>query len=523
MEKIPIMSKHKLEIKDLFDEKGELKLNIQKNQGLITFAEGVFQYVISPEDLNEDLIRHLSQLVQTTNLYHAEKIRRNSIIDDAFLKLYHPTSPSPPNRSLLEQMKDFTSLKHVTLLQWHVSVIRYLNDQFIHFMKERYPTMNDDMIESKLKRLDWNNQKIQEKKYIDYIKKHVAGEDIFKVLKYASTAEKVKLLQHSSELVTQDKLFRFLISIIFMEDEVCIQAIGSSNFDLNIKDELHGSLLHYAIENKKEAISLLLLEYIDDTHHVNALSQTPLMLAIEHMQINTIKKLLLKEVNLEGEDVWGKTVLMYLCKSKIKETSIIVPIIEHANLHCSIDSIDKKDRQTALFFAIQNNHLALVQCLLIAGADPNFCIRYPLIPIEGSINIMVSVILLLQVIAYFLNTETPRFQIVMIMSHWAILYSIYFEGCTPLVYCEKLQNMEAFKILIENGASISSGIPFHKNSLIWRLAEQYRHDNDHIRLMDLVTYIEDYVQDSSIYEHINDYNDFFERFHYNETYHPKSM
>ena len=93
MEKIPIMSKHKLEIKDLFDEKGELKLNIQKNQGLITFAEGVFQYVISPEDLNEDLIRHLSQLVQTTNLYHAEKIKHNTIIDDAFLKLYHPISP----------------------------------------------------------------------------------------------------------------------------------------------------------------------------------------------------------------------------------------------------------------------------------------------------------------------------------------------------------------------------------------------------------------------------------------------
>ena len=39
MEKIPIMSMYKLEIKDLFDENGELKLNIRKNKGLITFAE----------------------------------------------------------------------------------------------------------------------------------------------------------------------------------------------------------------------------------------------------------------------------------------------------------------------------------------------------------------------------------------------------------------------------------------------------------------------------------------------------
>ena len=67
--------------------------------------------------------------------------------------------------------------------------------------------------------------------------------------------KKIKLLQHSSELVTQDELFRFLISIIFMEDEACIKAIGSSNFDLNIKDELHGSLLHYAIENKKKLLA----------------------------------------------------------------------------------------------------------------------------------------------------------------------------------------------------------------------------------------------------------------------------
>lgn len=174
---------------------------------------------------------------------------------------------------------------------------------------------------------------------------------------------------------------------------------NSDGFNINSKDKLGLSALHYAIKSKNKCIISLLLDSNADIDIQDINGFTPLIATTEQCNYDIAKLLLARGANVNIKDIYGFTALIVAAKSgsveivelllqsqgirrQFIQDSINQSSDSESNAKYSVvpydlsneiavDAVEDVSGETALMCAASVGYLAIVDLLVRAGADLN--------------------------------------------------------------------------------------------------------------------------------------------------------
>ena len=218
--------------------------------------------------------------------------------------------------------------------------------------------------------------------------------------------------------------FDKLLQIIQTSDD-------TSDFDIsdvNINKVYNGKLLLLeAVKNNRYNIVKLLLEKGADLNRNDSYRRTALMYAIIFNNIEIVKLLLEKGANVDSD---RKTALMYAIETKNIE--IVTLLLEKG---ANVNYVDyDSDRKTALMYAIEINNIEIVKFLLEKGANVND------VDSDRKTTLMYAIV-------------TKNIEIVtLLLEKGADLNRSDSNRRTALMYAFEFNNIEIIKLLLEKGA-----------------------------------------------------------------------
>lgn len=222
-----------------------------------------------------------------------------------------------------------------------------------------------------------------------------------------------------------------IISLIYL---IITGTLGHSlGFDMTTTPALHGAAYEGDL---KELKFLLMFKDVDSRDHLN---RTPLHLAIEGEQLESVEYLLKRGADIEAVDMYSWTPLLY--SAKVGNSPILKYLLDSG----SNVGGNAKAVSSPLRMASSKGHLDAVKILLESGAEVNrsgyrgFTALY-----EASNNIEITVLLLKN--GADVNSMSDR--------HTHNDGSIDYEE-TVLHRAIFHKNVNVVKVLLENGADVT--------------------------------------------------------------------
>lgn len=205
---------------------------------------------------------------------------------------------------------------------------------------------------------------------------------------------------------TYDKLFAYMKSHDFNNVKNILLKIDNQDitFDVNVKDEYKNYLLLYAIMLNQSEILKLLLKF---------------------------------DVNIDGRDKYGRSLLIIPIEYGYNE--ILFELLEYNKFNTGVSLLDIKDKnlKTPLHYAIEIKNINLIKLLLSYNANPNFC------DINGYNSLHYAV-------------KSRREDIVkLIITYISDINSRFNTGETSLHIACNLQLYDIIDILLENNINVN--------------------------------------------------------------------
>ena len=223
-------------------------------------------------------------------------------------------------------------------------------------------------------------------------------------------------------------------------DIEAVKQLVDAGTDLNVKDKLDNTLLHYAALNgRKEIAKLLIAEGADVNAKGNQYKVTPLHFAALQSHYELAELLIAKGADVNAKAVTGDTPLDFSISGKHPKRGLIDDLLRKHGGKTGEELGASRPVDKLLFAAVSEKKVALVKHAIKRGANVNS--KYELFGLTP-----------LHMAAAYDSVEIVK----MLISNGANIESKMVKGFTPLHYAAEGNSTKVLNLLINNKANLNA-------------------------------------------------------------------
>jgi uncharacterized protein len=211
-----------------------------------------------------------------------------------------------------------------------------------------------------------------------------------------------------------------------------VRALLKERVDVNAPQADGATALHWAVHRDNLATADLLIRAGARANVANELGATPLYLACTNRNTAMVKRLLAAGANPNAALLRGQTVLMECARTG--EVGAVTALLAAG---AQVDAKESINEQTALMWAVAQQHPRVVQALIELGADVRARSR-----------------------TYPQNVQTGN------RGGGGEVTAVFRGGSTPLLFAARVGDVESAKLLLAAGANVNDSLPDGASALI---------------------------------------------------------
>ena len=223
-----------------------------------------------------------------------------------------------------------------------------------------------------------------------------------------------------------------LIEAVKTSNVESVRALLKERVDVNTPQVDGATALHWAAHRDDLTTADLLIRAGARANVANELGVTPLYLACTNRNAAMVKKLLAAGANPNATLLRGQTVLMECARTG--EAGAVTALLAAG---AQVNATESINDQTALMWAVAQQHPRVVQALVELGADIRARSR-----------------------TYAQNVQTGN------RGGGGEVSSVFRGGSTPLLFAARVGNAETAKLLLAAGADVNDALPDGASALV---------------------------------------------------------